>query len=346
MTAKNYDASIYIGRFQPFHDAHLEVALKALEISDHLIFVIGGDLSPRTTKNPFTVEERKEIILSNFPTEIQNRIHTVSVRDYLYMDSIWAINLTYKVSKYLHSFTKVCLTGSMKDDSSYYLNMFPQWKQELHKNVRGINSTDIRKVWFNPLNGTRDIKNISEATREYLLKFSLQNRDIKDKLDNEISYIDNYQRPYKDLRHPVLFQTVDAVVFKSNHVLVIKRKNEPGKGLYALPGGFLNKNERLFDGSLRELDEETSIPMEKRELAKYLTEYKYFDHPERSLRGRIITHAFNFDLGIGNLLDVKAGDDAEEALWMPFHEVSMNLPRFFEDHAHIIEYFMYKQNKI
>jgi len=345
--SKLYDLSIYIGRFQPFHNAHQEVAEKALENSKRLLFVIGGDNSPRTIKNPFTVKERVDIILANLGDA---PIDFISVRDYLYNDKVWSNQLMYKVSQMTRpDDKKIAITGSMKDASSYYLQMFPQWKQDLFTTVPGIDSTRIREVWFNPLMGTADLPHCTQATKDYILDFTLKNKEIKDTLDKEFNYIQGYIKMWTNSPFPVCFQTVDAVVFKAGHVLVIKRKKNPGKGLYALPGGFLDikKRESLFEGSLRELDEETNIRYPKDQIINNLVGSKVFDHPDRSLRGRTITTAFNFDLGDqGSLPFVIGGDDAEEALWMPFHEVGANLDKFFEDHVHIIEYFMYKQGRV
>ena len=53
--------------------------------------------------------------------------------------------------------------------------------------------------------------------------------------------------------------TVDAVVVQSGHILLVKRGDMPGKGLWALPGGFLNQEETMLDGAIRELKEETKI---------------------------------------------------------------------------------------
>jgi bifunctional NMN adenylyltransferase/nudix hydrolase len=68
-------------------------------------------------------------------------------------------------------------------------------------------------------------------------------------------------------------------------------------------------------------------------------DYKVFDYPKRSLRGRVITHAYLIDLGNGSLPQVKGSDDAEKAIWMPLNEFYSREEEFFEDHFHIINYF-------
>jgi bifunctional NMN adenylyltransferase/nudix hydrolase len=99
------------------------------------------------------------------------------------------------------------------------------------------------------------------------------------------------------------FVTADAVVVQSGHILLVERGRAPGKGLLALPGGFVNPEERIRDAAIRELREETSISDGKGQippamLASFIEDARtrVFDAPNRSLRGRIITHAFLFRL--------------------------------------------------
>ena len=51
---KTYDAIVFIGRFQPLHNAHVEIIRKASELADKVIVVVGSANQPRTFKNPFS----------------------------------------------------------------------------------------------------------------------------------------------------------------------------------------------------------------------------------------------------------------------------------------------------
>ena len=158
----------------------------------------------------------------------------------------------------------------------------------------------------------------------------------------EFKHITEYKAIWASAPYPPTFVTTDALLLKSGHVLVTVRGGYPGKGLLALPGGYLNQDERIVDGCLRELKEETRIAVDKDELRKAIVDQRVFDHPDRSLRGRTITHGFCMNLGSGELPKVKRGDDAAEAFWMPLRDVYRREEEFFEDHFHIIFFFCSK----
>ena len=93
------------------------------------------------------------------------------------------------------------------------------------------------------------------------------------------------------------------MVVQSGHILLVERGRMPGKGLLALPGGFVDASERIRDAAIRELREETGIADTKGSippamLASFIEDSRtrIFDAPSRSLRGRIVTHAFLFRL--------------------------------------------------
>ena len=151
--------------------------------------------------------------------------------------------------------------------------------------------------------------------------------------------VKKYKEAWKAAPFPPTFMTVDAVVVQSGHILLVKRGDMPGKGLWALPGGFLNQGETMLDGAIRELKEETKIKIPVPVLKGSIKDSKTFDAPNRSQRGRTITQAFYIDLGFAEELPkVKGSDDAEKAFWVPFNQVKQEL--MFEDHWHIIDHFV------
>lgn len=146
--------------------------------------------------------------------------------------------------------------------------------------------------------------------------------------------------------YPVTFVTTDAVVTHRSSILMIRRKNHPGKGLWALPGGFLGSKEWIRDSIIRELREETRIAVANEDLLRIMQPIKVFDNPGRSLRGRVITHAarFNLDhLGLTKRPKVRADDDAEAVRWFSFGEILKADKSLFEDHAEIIRRLVFSR---
>lgn len=175
--------------------------------------------------------------------------------------------------------------------------------------------------------------------RDFLRRWAAapEYRDVAE----EWRYVAGYRARWAVAPFPVVFTTVDAVVLRAGHVLLVRRGGQPGKGLLALPGGFLDPaaDRSLRAGALRELREETGIQVPEAALAAAISGERAFDHPERSLRGRTITHAVRIDLGPGPLPAVAGGDDASQALWVPLAEVLEHPEALFEDHGDIVRHF-------
>lgn len=114
----------------------------------------------------------------------------------------------------------------------------------------------------------------------------------------------------------------------SDSVLLIQRKNEPFRGFWAFPGGFVDENEDLLDAANRELYEETMV----KELN--LQQFKTYGKPGRDPRGHVISVVF---YGIcSHKPDIQSGDDAKNAEWFSMK----NLPKLAFDHEKIISEFM------
>lgn len=127
-----------------------------------------------------------------------------------------------------------------------------------------------------------------------------------------------------------IFVTVDAVVFGMDgngvKVLLIQRKNEPFKGLWALPGGFVDKDEDLGAAAIRELEEETGLKV------SHIEQLGAFGKPGRDPRGHMVSVAYAATVDLAKA-QVAAADDAEDAQWFALD----NLPQLAFDHADIID---------
>ena len=120
--------------------------------------------------------------------------------------------------------------------------------------------------------------------------------------------------------------TADGLVVKGRKVLLIRRRNEPFKGEYALPGGFLEYGETMEDCVIREVREETGI------VSEIVGLFGVFSDPRRDPRGHFVTTVYHMRPKGGKL---KAGDDAASAKWVDMND----LPRMAFDHGDIISKF-------
>jgi bifunctional NMN adenylyltransferase/nudix hydrolase len=335
---KPYDTLVLIGRFQPFHNAHLEYIKRATALADELIIIVGSAHQPRTYKNPFTSAERERMIRA--ATHNYNiRIQIAHNPDTIYNDQAWAVRVQSIVSSYTTPDARVGIIGHKKDETSFYLDMFPQWRLEEVPMFEPLDATSIRDLYFRHNFNSNFIKNVvPESTYNFLMEFR---RTVEfEQIIREREFIANYKRQYESLPYPPVFVTTDAVVICSGHVLMIKRRSEPGRGLWALPGGFLNADtdKSVIDCAVRELREETGIKVPVPVLKGSIQGNRVFDAIGRSTRGRTITHAFKIVLPDGELPRVKGQDDAEKARWVPIAEVKSD--EVYEDHWEIIQHFV------
>ena len=337
-----YQFGIYIGRFQPFHRGHLQTLKQALNESEKVLIILGSHRAAPNIRNPWSAEERMSLIRDSLPAKDKSRVEFIPVRDWLYSDNLWLAAVQQQVSDYMghyDSLPNIALFGHQKDQSSYYLNLFPQWDYVETGNFQNLHSTAIRAAYFGD-----DATILSEAlptpVRKYLDKF--QKSDRYQQLAEEFKFVREYQKAWADAPYPPTFVTTDAVVVQSGHVLIVRRKAMPGKGLIALPGGFLRQDEPLIDGMLRELKEETRVKVPMPVLRGSIVDSHVFDSPGRSLRGRTITHAYFIQLKPGDLPHVRGNDDAEKARWMSLADLYAQEDQIYEDHLQIIQHFVSK----
>lgn len=128
--------------------------------------------------------------------------------------------------------------------------------------------------------------------------------------------------------------TVDIIILRKREffweILLIQRKNDPFRHTWALPGGFVDKNEDLTEAAERELLEETGIKVET------LHQIKAFGKPGRDPRGHTVSIAFQGF--VSSKKEVTSGDDAENADWFDLKE----LPDLAFDHSEIISFALSK----
>ncbi|MFH0860308.1 MAG: NUDIX hydrolase [Candidatus Altiarchaeota archaeon] len=124
-----------------------------------------------------------------------------------------------------------------------------------------------------------------------------------------------------DDRKPSLM--VDGVVVEDDKILLIRRGNQPFKGMWALPGGFVEYGERVEDAVVREVYEETSIKVKVRELLGV------YSDPGRDPRGHSVSIVFLCERLSG---EPAGGDDAAECRMFDVEK----LPELAFDHWKIV----------
>ena len=163
-----FDYLVFIGRFQPFHLAHMQTIKIALEQSQHVLLALGSAQNERNIKNPFLAAEREQMILSNFSKEDQARIKFVHVID-VYNDEKWQKLVKSLVAEITQPEDRIGLIGHFKDDSSYYLKFFPEWPLVELDSLKGaMSATPIREAYYR---GEIDEKAFPAGTIHFLQNF-------------------------------------------------------------------------------------------------------------------------------------------------------------------------------
>jgi bifunctional NMN adenylyltransferase/nudix hydrolase len=239
---------------------------------------------------------------------------------------------------------RVALVGHFNDASSEYLLGFPGWALVKGERAEGADGTHLRDALFGAAPGTLDatlaalIGQAPPSTLQFLRAWAAL--PYLAPLAEEWRHLREYRRAWAAAPYPPVFVTVDAVVSCAGHVLLIRRAHAPGRGLYAVPGGFIEQRETTYQSALRELDEETHLKLLPDDLKRALRAQAVFDHPDRSQRGRTITHAFHFDLGGRERPEVRADDDAQSVEWVPLARLREIEDRFHDDHFHMLDHFL------
>jgi 8-oxo-dGTP diphosphatase len=140
-----------------------------------------------------------------------------------------------------------------------------------------------------------------------------------------MSYTYEYEMPAVTVDAVILRQRVIALAEWSSQLLLIKRKNEPFKDKWALPGGFVDKNEEPVTACIREVKEETGIV-----LPNVVKLFWASGGKDRDPRGWTISLAFATEVPWET--EVVASDDAAEIGWFDIDD----LPSMAFDHRMIL----------
>lgn len=186
----------------------------------------------------------------------EGRLIVAPLDDHLYSATAWVADVQRKMRAIVpdhgnhHGFQnrgtadfRVALTVYGKDSSSYYLKLFPEWENiQIDSQYGTFSSTDVRRRYFQRILEIADTI-LSLGVADFLRSFVMS--EICRSLLEEAEYLDVYPKQWGV--GPLT--TADALVVQSGHILLVERGQAPGKGLLALPGGFVNPAERIRDAA-------------------------------------------------------------------------------------------------
>lgn len=348
------DIACFAGRMRPFSEAHRFNILQGLDHAQYVFVFIGSTGEPVNFRNPFTFPEVREMIRASLTPAQADRVFIFAVPDHD-SDLKWVTEVQRQTNAQIKRLSlgrepKVALIGHSKDDSSYYLKLFPQWGSINTENYGdNLSATDIRSKLYetgDPLGCVEALKSNGEVPAgTYLFLREWVNTDEFETLRGEYRFMQDYLAKFE--KNPFTgedqqFMCADACVIQAGSVLLVRRDRMPGEGLWALPGGHKLNKQTFLQCALDELRQETSISelnpaIDEAYLRRSVKGEKLLDNPYRSTRGTTVSVAYGLLLdGIDQPL-VKGTDDAREARWWNLDEVTRAM--MFEDHFLIIDDF-------
>ena len=307
-------SGIFIGRFQPVHDGHMHAIGIASTQVDKLYILIGSANQCRSVKNPWTFQERKQMLQLRLHSARIRNYEIIPLNDYQYSDTQWMADVRATAEHY--QMGTPTLFGHFKEGNDY-LRWFPDWKFKDIEQVYNIDATSVRSKMF------LDEDPLMPETVRGDYKFYLKEKEL----------FKNYPFP-----ETLNFNCSDAILECQGHVLLIQRKFSPGAGAWALPGGFRNQRETFLDCAIRELIEETNVRVPEKVLRGSIVKTELFDSTNRSFGIPRNTMAVYMRVSPNpdfSLPRANGADDAALCKWVPLTD-ALNSIEMYDDHAAII----------
>jgi len=322
-----FDVAVLIGRFQPFHNGHAALLDDAFSVGRKVVLVLGSAGCAPSPRNPFSASEREEMIRASLSAERNFRLAVLGQRDVWDTDR-WAARVRASVAGIAPGTT--ALVGHHKDASSSYLDHFPEWELVEIPRRGPLDATPLRERILSELPASTLMETLRGSIPSGALGWleTWARGPRRQDLTQESIAIREYRRSWGS--GP--FMAACAVVRCGPAVLLVRRAKSPGKGLWELPGGFVRPGQQPEECARRELSERTGIGLDG--IRPSLEEV--FAHPGRSLRGRIVAHAFLFEPPWEARPESREAEGLEAA-WVPVAELADLESSLFEDHFHILD---------
>ena len=213
--------AVFIGRFQPFHLGHLDTVRLALEKFDKLVVFLGGVNHAVCIRNPWPYEVRVQCISDCLSENDLSRIHFLPAYDSLYNNDAWQERIEKTIAEKFPN-DEISIIGYAKDATSFYLELFPNWKSYPTDYFHGIDSTTIRKEYFT--SGKINGRLLPDSVNGFLDHFKKQ---------IEYTRLKNW---YDDISTQQFSKKVLTYHIQCNdQVFVVKREQSLGKDQWALP---------------------------------------------------------------------------------------------------------------
>ncbi len=276
------ERALFIGRFQPFHLGHEQVVRKIENNSkvDEILIGVGSSQYEGYFTNPFSFEERRDMIQRSLRGTLRKPFSILPIPD-VHDDAYWVNHVQNLIPDF-----ETLYTGS-------------EWVKRLFV-AKGVNVEFVR----------RNITIRATELREALM----QDGDWQDKVPEGTRQVLEEVNGSKRLRemqfrHLNPKVTSDMIIpFQDmESVILIRRKNNPFRGLWALPGGYIRAGlETTLQTAIRETEEETGIVL----TADTVKRLGVYDEPDRDPRWPTISHVFYSIVPYAG--EMTAADDAAD----------------------------------
>jgi bifunctional NMN adenylyltransferase/nudix hydrolase len=307
-------SGIFIGRFQPVHQGHVHALGIAASQVDKLYILVGSANQCRSIKNPWTFQERVQMLRNKLRTANISNYEILPLNDYRYSDSQWMSDVRATVEHY--DMGVPTLFGHMKEGNNY-LTWFPDWPFKSIESQYNVNATAVRQRMFD-----------------------LKDPDMPATVQDDYAFYQKEKVTFGNYPFPetLNFNCSDAILECQGHVLLIQRKFAPGRGAWALPGGFRNQRETFLDCAIRELIEETNVRVPEKVLRGSIVKTELFDDPSRSFGIPRNTMAVYMRINPNpdfSLPRANGADDAALCKWVPLTD-ALNTIQMYDDHKDIL----------
>jgi bifunctional NMN adenylyltransferase/nudix hydrolase len=331
--SRPHPAGLLFARLLPVLQADIQTILGALERCERLIVILDGLGSAPSSRRPWSCAQREAQARSALSASAGQRVTFMGLPDHLYQPARWVAALKAALAAANVEPDAVALIATQQDAASLALRGFsPRVRLEPAAHPAKAGEAGARADYLR--GGAAWRSAVSSAVAAWLEAFRADAAMAR--LAEEQAWVDHLSESWRMAPYPPIFVTADAVVIASGHILMIHRRHAPAKDLWALPGGFVEQDETVVEAALRELGEETGIAVSRNHLRAEIRDTRVFDAPERSVRGRTITHGTLIDLGDARPPAVRAGDDAASAAWWTLERFAQSTDSIAEDHAWIV----------